>query len=314
MSLKIVFFGTPPLSAQILKYLISNNQNIVAIVTRPDKPRGRSQKLLPSAVKELAEEQFSTIPLFTPEKASDPDFVETLKGFEPDVLVVVSYGEIIKENLLNLPKKKCINVHFSLLPKYRGAAPMQRSIMQGEKETGITIIEMALKMDAGDIITMIKIPVDEDMTFGELQQKLTDLSGPALVDVLEKIEAGTVAQTPQEQEKMTLAPKITLEDRKIDWNRDVEEIHNQIRGLSPFPGAFTFVETQEGTKRLGIKRTKKFLDQSGKPGETLSWDKNQWIVACGKGALALLEVQLEGKKNLPIQDFLRGQTEKISVL
>ncbi len=311
MDLKIVFFGTPPLSATILEYLIDQGLDIVAIVTRPDKPQGRSQKILPSAVKALAEEKWPKIPVFTPEKASTENFAERMKEFNPDVFVVVSYGEIIKENLLSIPRKKCINVHFSLLPKYRGAAPMQRSIMEGETETGITLIEMVLKMDAGDILEVVKVPLREDQTFGGLQQQLTELSGPALVAILEKIAIDEEKHTPQDHSEMTLAPKIALNDRIIDWSKSAREIHNQVRGLSPSPGAFTSVELEGEVKRLGIKRTKICQDLSGIPGETIVWDKNQWIVACGKGALALLEVQLEGKKTLPIQDFLRGQSKPL---
>lgn len=310
--MNLIFFGTPSLSAEILEFLIEQGQNIVAIVTRPDKPRGRNQKLLPSPVKVVAQEKWPHIPVFTPEKASTDDFVAKIKEFSPDLFVVVSYGEIIKQNLLSVPKK-AINVHFSLLPKYRGAAPMQRTIMSGEKETGITIIEMVLKMDAGEILDMVKIPLDEDETFGELEKKLSRLSGPALLRVIKKIELGTLEQVPQDHSKMSLAPKISLEDRQIDWNRGAEQIHNQIRGLSPFPGAFTYVVVDREVKRLGIKKSKFFFNRSGEPGQTISRQKNEWIIGCKEGALSLLEVQLEGKKNLPIQDFLRGQSQEIFI-
>lgn len=314
MSLKIVYFGTPPLSAHILEYLLNHGQNIVAIVTRPDKPRGRSSQLLPSAVKAFAMQRHPEIPVYTPEKASAETFVPNLSRLKPDVFIVVSYGEIIKQNLLDLPAKKCINVHFSLLPKYRGAAPMQRTLMAGEKETGITIMEMVLKMDAGDIIQVEKIPVDEDMTFGELESKLTALSGPLLMEVLQQLEQRTLRQTPQDHDRMSLASKITLEDRIIDWGKTAEEIHNQIRGITPYPGAFTFVTMNGEKKRLGIQKTKKVFTLTGKPGETLVWDDNTWIVACKEGALALTQVQLEGKKSLPIGDFLRGQAQEISIV
>ena len=304
--MKIVFFGTPPFSAHILEYLIEKEQNVVAVVTRPDRPQGRSKKLISSAVKTLAAEKYPNLPLFQPEKASTDTFASTLKSFEPDVFVVVAYGEIIKTNLLEIPTKLPINIHASLLPKYRGAAPIQRAIMNGEKESGVTIMEMVLKMDAGAMLEIVETPIDEDTTFGDLEEKLCKLSGPALMKVLEKISFGTLEKIPQNHEAATSAPKITLEDRVIHWDQSAEKIHNQIRGLSPFPGAFCFVEVQGETKRLGIKRTKKILDNSGKPGETLSFQKKEWIVACGQGALSLLEIQLEGKNLLPIEDFLRG--------
>lgn len=311
--MNIIYFGTPPLSAHILEYLIQQGIHISAIVTRPDKPKGRSKKLLPSAVKILAQEKWPNIPVFSPEKASTDMFCETLKGFNPDVFVVVSYGEIIKENLLSVPSKKSINVHFSLLPKYRGAAPMQRTILAGEKETGITIIEMVLKMDAGDMLEIVKIPLEEDMTFGELEKKLTDLSGPALINVLKQIEDGTLQQVEQDHSRMTLAPKISFEDRIVNWGKSAQEIHNQIRGLSPAPGAFTVVDVEGQEKKMGIKRSKMISNQSGPLGKTLVWNKKEWVIACGDGAISLLEVQLEGKKSLYIEDFLRGQSKEIFI-
>ena len=311
--MRIVFFGTPPFSAHILEYLIEKGQHVVAVVTRPDRPQGRSKKLVPSAVKALVEEKYPHMPLFQPEKASTDTFARTLRDFEPDVFVVVAYGEIIKTNLLEIPTKLPINIHASLLPKYRGAAPIQRAIMNGEKESGVTIMEMVLKMDAGDMLEVAKTPIDEDTTFGDLEERLCKLSGPALMKVLEKISLGTLEKTPQNHEEATLAPKISLEDRLIHWTQSAENIHNQVRGLSPFPGAFCFVEVHGETKRLGIKRTKKILDRSGKPGGTLSFDKKEWIVACGQGALSLLEIQLEGKNLLSIEDFLRGISSPPSI-
>ncbi len=190
---------------------------------------------------------------------------------------------------------------------------MQRSLMSGENETGITIIEMALKMDAGDILDVEKVPLDENITFGELEQKLSTLSGVALERVLQKISTNTLDPTPQDHSKMTLAPKISFEDRVIHWDQSAENIHNQIRGLSPLPGAFTSIQIDGTTRRLGVKKTKKVPHLCGEPGETLSWNKEEWLVACGEGALSLLEVQLEGKKPMSIQNFLRGQTKPLSI-
>jgi methionyl-tRNA formyltransferase len=301
--LRVVFFGTPPFSAYILEKLIEHEVNIVGVVTRPDRPQGRSKQLLPSAVKSLVQENWPKLPLFQPEKASTEIFAEVLKDLRPDLFIVVAYGEIIKKNLLDIPTILPINVHASLLPKYRGAAPIQRAIMNGEKETGITIMEMVLEMDAGDMLHVAKTPIAEDMTFDELEEKLCHLSVPALLKVLEKIELGTLIKTPQDASQATFAPKITSEDRVLDWSKRAEEIHNQVRALSPFPGAFAFVE--EGM-RLGIKRTQKVLDASGQPGQTLIYDKSGWVVACGIGAVSLLEVQMEGKKVLAFEEFFRG--------
>lgn len=311
--MRIIFFGTPPFAAHILGYLIEQGHSVVAIVTRPDKPRGRSQQLLPSAVKALATEKWPEIPIFQPAKASTDAFAKALKDLNPEVFVVVAYGEIIKENLLQVPSKMCVNVHGSLLPKYRGAAPIQRAIMAGEKETGITIIEMALQMDAGPILGMEKIEISEETNFEELRDNLCTLSCHLLQNVLEKIENGTVQKIIQNQTEATFAPKITFDDRVIDWEKSAEEVHDQIRALSPDPGALCTVEIKGQKKSLSIKRAKKILTLSGNAGETLSYKKNEWIIGCGTGAISLLEVQLEGKKSMPIDEFIRGNPNPLAV-
>ncbi|MBS0630087.1 MAG: methionyl-tRNA formyltransferase [Verrucomicrobia bacterium] len=312
--MRIVFFGTPPFAAQILNYLIEAGHAVVGIVTRPDKPRGRSLQLIPSAVKALVQEKWPAVPLFQPVKASTEPFVEEVKQLKPDVFVVVAYGEIIKENLLKVPKKMCINIHASLLPKYRGAAPIQRAIMAGEKETGITIIEMALQMDAGAMLGMERVEIGEGTTFGELQAKLCEMSCPLVELVLKQIEQGTIQKIEQNPMDVTFAPKISFEDRIIHWDKSAEEIHNQIRGLSPEPGALCAVQVKGQKKSLTIRRAKKILNLSGKSGQCLSYKKNEWIVACGSGAISLLEVQLEGKKSMSIDEFLRGYPTEILVI
>jgi len=311
--LRLIFFGTPIFAARILEYLISRGHAIVAIVTRPDKPRGRSQELQPSAVKALAQEKWPEIPLFQPTKASTDVFAEQLKELNPDVFVVVAYGEIIKENLLKVPSKICLNIHGSILPKYRGAAPIQRALMAGEKETGITIIEMVLQMDAGDILAIEKLEVGDETNFAELSESLCQISGPLMEKVLKEIENGTVQKTPQNHPEATFAPKITFEDRVIHWEKSAEEIHNQIRGLSPDPGALCTVEVKGQKKSLSIKKAKKNLNLSGAPGQTLVYQKNEWIVACGSGAISLLEIQLEGKKAMKIDEFIRGNPQQLTV-
>lgn len=304
--MKIIFFGTPIFAAYILDYLLDHGQEIVGIVTRPDKPQGRSKRLVPSAVKTLAQKKCPQIPLLQPEKASTDEIATKLKALRPDVFVVAAYGEIIKTNLLEIPSKMCVNVHPSLLPKYRGATPIQSAIMNGDTETGVTIMEMVLKMDAGDILEVVKTPIPEEMTFGELEEILWELSGPALLKVLEKIALGAIEKISQDPNKVTFAKKISVESRIIDWKKNATDLHDQIRALSPKPGAFCFVEMGGETKRLVIKKTKKVLNIGGQPGETIIFQKDHWIVACGASALSLLEVQLEGKKSLPIEEFLRG--------
>lgn len=304
--MKLLFFGTPLFAAKVLDDLLQQNHEIVGIVTRPDKPKGRSKQLQPSAVKELALEKCPQIPFFQPVKASTEDFAAELRALKPDVFVVVAYGEIIKTNLLEIPTKMCVNVHPSLLPKYRGAAPIQSALFNGDKETGVTIMEMVLEMDAGDILEVVKIPVPENMTFGELEKKLYELSGPALIRVLEKIALGQVKKISQDSSQVTFSKKITSQDRVIDWEKRVDELHNQIRALSPRPGAYCFVEIGGTLKRLVIRKTKKVSHIDGKPGETLFFQKDRWVIGCQNGALSLLEIQLEGKKSMPIEEFLRG--------
>jgi methionyl-tRNA formyltransferase len=303
---RIVFFGTPHFAAEVLDHLLKQPHEIVGIVTRPDKPKGRSSKLMPSAVKALAQEKAPEIPLFQPKKASTGEFAAELRALKADVFVVVGYGEIIKTNLLELPEKMCVNIHPSLLPKYRGAAPIQSALLNGDAETGVTIMEMVLEMDAGDILEVEKISVPESMTFGELEEKLIALSGPALIRVLEKIEKGTVQKIPQDPSQVTFSKKITAEDRIIDWKRSSKEIHNQIRALSPRPGAYTFVDIGGEKKRLVIRRSENVSNAEAESGSTALFQKDRWVVGCGSGGIALLEVQLEGKKSLAIEDFLRG--------
>lgn len=312
--MKIVFFGTPLFAARVLSYLVQNKVDIVAVVTRPERPRGRSLKVLPSAVKEIAQKEIPQTPLFEPEKASSPEFVEIIKSFKPDLFVVVAYGEILKKDLLDVPKKGSINVHASLLPKYRGAAPMQRSLMDGVRETGITIIDVAMQMDAGDILKMVKIDVPENMTHGELEEKLCALACPALLSVIHEIEKGTVMRTPQNIAEVTFAPKILPDQEKIHWDEPASKIHHLIRALSPTPGAWCLVQIGDEQKRLKIKRSQIVHDKQGKPKETLSYSEKGWIVACQKEALNLLEVQLEGKKSLSIKDFYLGMKNPPKIL
>lgn len=311
--MKIVFFGTSAFAAKILEYLLCHHKNIVAVVTRIDKPRGRTQKILPSSVKEFILQKYPSIPLFQPIKASTEDFAQLLHTLKPDLFVVVAYGEIIKKNLLQLPKKGCINVHASLLPKYRGAAPMQRCLMNGDTETGVSIIEMVEEMDAGPILEREKIFITEEMTFGELEKKLCSISGPLLKNVLKKIEMREVNKIFQDHSEATFAPKISQEDRIIHWEDSAKNIHNRIRGLSPKPGAFCFLLIGKEKKRLIIKKSKVENEEnvsqiffSDAPGTTISYTKEGWIISCGKGSLQLLEVQLEGKNPLFIDDFIRG--------
>ncbi len=304
--MRIVFFGTSSFAAKILTKLIDNGYQVVAIVTRPDRMKGRHLQHSPPPVKEIASQLCPNIPVFQPEKASAPEFAEGLRQFQADLFVVVAYGEIIKSNLLEMPGLGCINIHASLLPKFRGAAPIQRSLMEGEKETGITIIEMSPQMDAGDVLAMESIPIPEEMTFGELDLKLSDLSVKLLFKTIREFEEGKVVKIPQDHQLATLAPKIKAEEEKIDWKKPAIQIHNQIRALSPTPSAWCEIKIGQTPKRLKIKKAHTVAGISAAPGSLISFGKEGWVVACGEDALRLLEVQLEGKKPMSAEECARG--------
>lgn len=269
---------------------------------------------MPSPVKQRALDLNLKIPIYSPDRASTPEFAETLKSHEPDLFVVVAYGEIIKQNLLDIPKLDPINIHASLLPKYRGAAPMQRALMAGEEETGITIIEMVLKMDAGPMLAEKRVPIGPETTLGELEEAMYRAACAAIDQVLVAYQEGTVQKTEQQESAATFANKITPEELEIDWRRPGTALHNLIRSVSPKPAAWTTVKTGSETKRLKIKKTRYIHDLAGVPGATLQLEKGRWIVATGEGALELLEVQLEGKKALPTDLFLKGIHAPLRIL
>lgn len=301
--LKIVFFGTPKFSATILAFLLKQPIQILAVVTKPDKPRGRSGTPQPSAVKELALEH--QLPVYQPFRASSPEFAEFLSTLQADLFVVVAYSEILKENLLKMPRLDCLNVHASLLPKYRGAAPIQWSIMEGEKESGVTIMSMAKELDAGDMLAVAKAPIHEEMTAGELSDILAQIGAEALWKVLQAYESGNVKRYQQDPSQVTYAKKLTSADGRIDWEESAQAIHNRVRGLNPKPGAWCFIRVKGEEKRLLIKKARvESVVNSEHPGTILQ--EKGLVIACGSGTLRLLEVQLEGKKALSAEEFLRG--------
>lgn len=300
--MKIVYFGTPRFAAVVLDYLLANNIEISAVVTQPDRPKGRSSKLAYSPAKEIILEKAPELPIFQPEKARDEEFLGGLKKLGADLFVVVAYGQILPQKVLDIPTLGSINVHASLLPKYRGAAPMQRCLMNGDRETGVAIQKMVLKMDAGDVIAVSKTKVSEEMNFGELEERLMELSKHLLLKVIQDYEKRIPPAIPQEHEKATYAAKIELEDGLIDWGRRAHEIHNLIRSISPKPGAWCWVSIGSDRKRLKILKSK-ISGTKGQPGDLLP----SATVACGHGAIELLEVQPEGKKKMNASDWLRGQ-------
>ncbi|MCH9625737.1 MAG: Methionyl-tRNA formyltransferase [Chlamydiales bacterium] len=304
--MRIVFFGTPKFAQTILDYLLEKGVEIVAVISRPDKPRGRSKKLISSPVKELALSK--SLPIYQPTKASDPDFADFLRSLNADLFVVAAYAEILRQNILDIPKLGCINVHASILPKFRGAAPIQRAIMEGESVSGVTIMKMALKMDAGDILAIAKTSITPEMTAGELTEILADLGKVALMDVIKDLEEGRMEGTQQDPTQVTFAGKLTLEDGLINWARACEVVHNHVRGVTPKPGAWCWITVKGEKKRLLIKRACSAENVRGKPGEIVSENSNELVVACASGGIRLLEVQLEGKKRMAIKAFLQGNS------
>lgn len=305
--MKIIFFGTPPFSATVLEYLLSHGHNIVAVVTKPDRPKGRSNAPQPSAVKQLALKHH--LPLLQPLKSSSPEGAKELEAFDADLFIVVAYSEILKENLLSMPRLGCINVHASILPKYRGAAPIQRSIMEGDKETGVTIMYMAKELDAGDILSIAKIPITEDMTAGELTEQLSHVGAKALHDTLIELKNGTLKRERQDPKKVTLAPKLASEDGKINWDRPAEVVYNHIRGVTPKPGAWCWIHIKDQKKRFSIKKARLEKHMQGIPG-TLLVNNKEYFIACREGAILLLEVQPEGKSSMTTEAFFRGVSER----
>lgn len=306
--LNIVFFGTPPFAAEILSFLLEQPIRIVAVVTQPDRPKGRSLQLTYSAVKALVLEKCPQIPLLQPEKASQETFLDTLRNLQADLYVVVAYGQILSQKLLDIPPLGCINVHASLLPKFRGAAPIQRALLTGEKETGVAIQKMVKQLDAGDVIQSAKIAIPLTLTYGELEKQLCQLSKPLLFSVLQAYEQGIPAATAQDPAQVTFAAKIEAEEGEIRWTKPALEIHHLVRAFSPRPGAWCWIWIGEEKKRLKILRSFPLPERKGDVGTFFA---PEGIVSCGEGSLQLLEVQPEGKKAMPVADWVRGFSQKM---
>ncbi len=284
---------------------------VKGIVTQPDRPKGRSLQLTESPVKLVWKNRLPEIPIWQPQKCSNPEFLAEIAALEADLFVVVAFGQILPQKLLDIPRLGCINVHASLLPKYRGAAPIQRAILHGDKETGVAIQKMVRELDAGDVIAAKKIGIPDEMTYGELQQALCDLSKPLLVEVIERYAEGIPAAQPQDPTCVTFAPKIEPEEGEIQWIQPAHFIHCLVRAFNPRPGAWAWTLVNGEKKRLKIFRAL-LQDLSGTVGELLS--KREMVVGCGEGSLLLQEVQLEGKPRMAAADFLRGMKSDFKFL
>ena len=299
--MKIIFMGTPDFAAASLEALIASRHEIQAVVTQPDKPKGRKGELTPSPVKVIAKRE--GIKVYQPLKVRDEDFVETLRAYNPDVMVVVAFGQIIPLSILKMPKYGCVNIHGSLLPKYRGAAPIQWAVLDGEKETGITTILMDEGIDTGDILLKKTIKIDTDETSGSLFDKLMVLGAETILETLDELEKGSLTPTKQGESPTAYAKMLTKAMGLIDFTKSAKELDCFVRGMDPWPSAYTLLAGK--TLKLWKVRA---VDGSGKAGSVIEIGKESFTIACGEGAIEVLEVQLEGKKRMSAGDFLKGST------
>jgi methionyl-tRNA formyltransferase len=302
LAYRIIFMGTPAFAVPSLMSLLQGPDEVVAVVTQPDRPSGRGKKDMPGPVKIAA--QNAGIPVLQPERVRSPDFIEVLKTASPDLLVVVAYGQILPQAVLDVPRIMPINVHGSLLPKYRGAAPIQWAILNGEKETGISIMQMDAGMDTGPVLLEKMIPIGMDDTAGGLIERLSVLGAEALMQAISMLKNNTAVAVQQPEEGINYAPPLKPDAARIDWTRSAKEIHCLIRAFDPKPGAYTSL----GGERLKLFRPS-IMDGCEKavPGTVINADENGITIATGDGCLIIHELFLAGKKRLPAAEFLRGR-------
>ena len=297
--MRVVFMGTPDIAATCLKKILADGFDVVGVYTQPDRPKGRGMKLVASPVKEVA--VAAGIPVFQPENFREEETVEQLRALQPDICAVVAYGRILPQKVLDVPKYGCINIHASLLPKYRGSAPYQWAVLDGLTETGVTAMYLTREMDAGDIIDISKTPIGENETAGELLNHLAVLGAELLSRTLTRFERGKVPATPQDAAGVSYAPMLDKSMCPIDWTKTAQQVHNHVRGLHPWPVAT--MELQGKTFKVHATRV---VEGSGKPGEILSLTKTGLRIACGEGAVEIISLQAEGGKRMAAPDYFRG--------
>lgn len=302
--MRIVFMGTPDFAVPSLERLIADGHELAAVYTQPDKPKNRGMKLTPPPVKQVA--LAHGIPVLQPEKLREAQVLETLASFQPELIVVAAYGKILPKALIDLPAKGCINVHSSLLPKYRGAAPINWAVINGESETGVTIMEIAEALDAGDMLSQASTPIDPNESVEQLHDRLAQMGAQLLSETVAQIAAGTVRRTAQDESQATYAPMLSRALSPIDWSKSAHEIHNQIRGLTPWPAT----TTELAGAQFKVYAAEETGECTSKPaGTPISTDKRGICVACGDGnVLRILELQAPGKKRMKAPDYLRGHS------
>lgn len=307
LSTRIVMLGTGDFALPTFLHLLDTGHNAVALVTQPDRPQGRKQELIPSRIKVAAQER--GISVEQPEDVNAPEALEMIRGLKPDLFVTAAYGQILSSQLLMIPRLGGINLHGSILPAYRGAAPVARALQNGETESGVTVIRMTPRIDAGGIIAVARTPIGSDETAGELEDRLARLGAPLVAEAIAALAAGTAHVVPQDKSQVTKAPKLRKEDGIIDWSKPARVVHNLVRAMQPWPVASTFWhrrdEPDKEPMRLIIHQTAP-VEGQGAPSEVLEAQGDRLIIAAGQGAVRLLTVQIAGRKPMDVAEFLRG--------
>ncbi|HEU4963087.1 MAG TPA: methionyl-tRNA formyltransferase [Bacilli bacterium] len=301
--MRILFMGTPDFAVPCLNALVEHGYDIAAVVTQPDRKKGRKGELTPPPVKVAALQHNLTV--LQPEKVRTEDALAEIEQLDFDLLITAAYGQLLPKRLLDLPRLGCVNVHASLLPRWRGGAPMHRAILEGDKETGVTIMRMVQALDAGDMISQVVVPIAEDDTVATLHDKLAAAGSQLLIETLPSIEAGTQTETAQDESLVTYSPTLKREDEKIDWQQDARRLYNQVRGLNSWPGAFTYF-SHKVMKIWQARIQEETGAPTAEPGTILSTTDDSIIVQCGQGRLALTEIQPAGKRRMAVSDYLRG--------
>lgn len=301
--MRVVFMGTPEIAASVLKSLIDSKHEVVGVVTQPDRPNARGNEIIFSDVKKVAIEH--NIPVLQPEKASEETSVESIRALNPDIIVVTAFGQLLKENILNLPKYRCINVHASLLPKYRGASPIQWAVINGEKQTGVTIMYMEKGLDTGDMILAKAIDLDPKETAGSLYDKLAELAGPTLLEAMDQIESGTAVAVKQNDEESTYVKVLQKSMGELNFDTEAVKLERLIRGLIPWPGAFTFIDGKM-LKIWDCDVSTESVDEKRVPGRFFILGNSRMFIETTDACLELNVIQAEGKKRMNTADYLRG--------
>jgi len=301
--LRLIMLGTGDFALPTFEHLVGSGFNVVALVTQPDRPQGRKQELIPSRIKQSA--QAHQIPVEQPENVNAPESLAVIQAYNPDLLVTAAYGQILSPELLGIPPLGGINLHGSILPAYRGAAPVARAIERGERETGVTVIRMTPRIDAGGMLAFARTAIEPNETAGELEARLALLGAPLIASIIEAIHQGTAEVLPQQKSKVTKAPKLSKDDGTIDWTKPGQTVHNLVRAMRPWPLASTSWHRAAGPVRLIVHQSE-VVEGQGRPGQVLEAMGDRLVVAAGEGAVRLLVVQMVGKKPAPAAEFLRG--------